>query len=75
MSKLIDFNMTIYELSKNNPEIIEIMSSIGFNDITKPGMISTAGRFMTIAKGAATKKIDLDKIKEEFIQRGYDIKE
>ncbi|MGD9568749.1 MAG: DUF1858 domain-containing protein [Sedimentibacter sp.] len=75
MNKVIDFNKTIFELSKEYPEIPEIMAELGFKDITKPGMISTAGRFMTLPKGAAAKGIDLEKIKQEFISRGYKIKE
>lgn len=75
MTKVIDFKKTIFELCSEYPEIPEILSSIGFNDITKPGMISTAGRFMTLPKGALAKKIELDKIKKEFINRGYEIKD
>lgn len=75
MSKIIDLNKTIFELSKEYPEISEIMSELGFKDITKPGMISAAGRFMTLTKGAAAKGIELEKIKQEFIHRGYEIKE
>lgn len=75
MLKIIDLNKTIFELSKEYPEIPEIMSELGFKDITKPGMISTAGRFMTLNKGAAAKNIDIEKIKQEFIRLGYEIKE
>lgn len=75
MSKVIDINKSIYELCNEYPEIQDIMSEIGFKDITKPGMISTAGRFMTLSKGALAKGIDLEKIKQEFILRGYEIKE
>lgn len=75
MSKIIDINKTIFELCKEYPEIPQILSELGFKDITKPGMISTAGRFMTLPKGAAAKGIDLEKIKQEFIRMGYEIKE
>lgn len=75
MSKVIDMKKTVFELCKDYPEVQEILFDIGFKDITKPGMISTAGRFMTLPKGAVAKGIDLNKIKQEFIQRGYEIKE
>lgn len=71
--KHIDLNKTVYELCKDDPEIPIILSEIGFKDITKPGMLSTAGRIMTINKGAALKKIDIETIKEAFIKRGYKI--
>lgn len=38
-------------------------------------MLNTVGRFMTIPKGAKMKHIDIEKVKEEFINKGYKIKE
>lgn len=73
--KNIDLNKTIYELCKDNAQIPMILSELGFKDITKPGMISTAGRIMTISKGAALKKIDIEVIKEKFENLGYKILE
>ncbi|SNS25405.1 protein of unknown function [Anaerovirgula multivorans] len=73
MAKIVDLNKTIYELHKSNPDIIEIMKKIGFEDVAKPGMINTAGRFMTISKGAKMKGVDINKIKEVFIEHGYQI--
>ena len=72
---VIDFKKTVYELCSENKDIAEILSEIGFKDITKPGMINTAGRFMTIPKGAKAKGFNIEEIKKEFIRRGYEIKE
>ena len=44
----IDFSKSLYELVSQYPEMKEIMLGIGFNEITKPGMLQTAGRYMTI---------------------------
>ena len=73
--QIIDFSKTVYELYRNNEEIAKILEEIGFKDITKPNMISTMGRFMTIPKGAKAKGFNIDEIKKEFIKRGYEIKE
>jgi len=73
--KTIDISQTVYQICSANPEVMEIMKELGFKEITNPGMLNTAGRFMTIPKGAAMKKISLDKIKETFRQKGYEIKE
>jgi hypothetical protein len=73
-AKSIDFNKTVYELCSADPKIVELLVSIGFNDIAKPGMLNTAGRFMTIPKGAAMKKISLEAIKQVFIENGYEVK-
>ncbi|MCX7749304.1 MAG: DUF1858 domain-containing protein [Clostridia bacterium] len=75
MSKIIDFSKTVYEVCKEDNEVIEIMKELGFEQIANKASLNTVGRFMTIPKGAVMKGIELEKIKEEFIKRGYSIKE
>lgn len=75
MPKTIDLSKTVHELCKEDPEIIGIMNDLGFSQITNPASLSTVGRFMTIPKGAVMRGIDLEKIKEEFQNKGYTIKE
>jgi Domain of unknown function (DUF1858). len=64
----------VYELSKDDPQIIEIMKELGFESISNPAMLNAVGRFMTIPKGAEMKGITIEKIKDEFIRRGYSVK-
>jgi hypothetical protein len=71
----IDFNKSVHDLCKEYPEVKNILAELGFSDITKPGMLETAGRFMTIKKGSIAKGIDIEKIKQEFIKKGYEIKQ
>ncbi len=73
--KVIQLNKSVYELCTGDPEVSAILAGLGFTDITKPGMLHTAGRFMTIPKGAVMKKINMDIIKQEFIKCGYEIRE
>ena len=49
------------------------MQEIGFKDITNRAMLNTAGRFMTISKGAAMKNIDIDIIKQAFEAKGFSV--
>ncbi|HOV69548.1 MAG TPA: DUF1858 domain-containing protein [Clostridia bacterium] len=72
--KVVDLSKSVYALCSESPEIIEIMADLGFKDITKPGMLATAGRFMTIPKGAAIKKLDIGTIEKEFSARGFTMK-
>ncbi len=51
------------------------MQELGFTDITKPGMLNTAGRFMTLPKGAAMKGISLDAIKAAFEKSGFTVRD
>ncbi|MDF2587522.1 MAG: threonyl-tRNA synthetase [Anaerocolumna sp.] len=73
--KIIDFKKSVYDLCSTDSDVIEILAQLGFKDITKPGMLNTAGRFMTIPKGAAMKKIDLNLIKDEFNKHGFKVLE
>jgi hypothetical protein len=73
MDKIINLNDTVYEICKKNNEVIEIMRDLGFDGITNPALLNSAGRVMTISKGAKMKKIDLDLIIKEFENRGYTV--
>lgn len=73
VKRILDLNKSVYELCKDYPELPEILAEIGFKDITKPGMLNTAGRFMTLHKGATLKKISLDTIKETLVSNGYHV--
>ena len=74
MDKTIDLSKSVYEICRDNPDIIEIMKELGFENIASPGMLNTAGRFMTIPKGASMKNITMDEIIEAFSNKGYIIK-
>jgi len=73
MEKTIDLKNTVYEIYQKTPEILDVLFELGFQDIIKPGMLNTAGRFMTIPKGAAMKKMNLDLIKAKLEENGYRI--
>ena len=73
MQIIIDPKKSIYELVKTYPEIQNIMADLGFHDILKHGMLETAGRFMTIKKGAKLKKIPLEIIKIAFHENGFEL--
>jgi len=72
-SKTIDLKLSVFQLCSQYPELIPVMKDLGFTDIVKPGMLQTAGRFMTIPKGAAMKGIDLELVKATLRERGFDV--
>ena len=57
MSKLIDLNKNVQDLCTQYPELIGIMTDLGFKDITRPITLATIGKVMTIPKGAAIQKV------------------
>ncbi|MEL7604293.1 MAG: DUF1858 domain-containing protein [Bacillota bacterium] len=73
--KTIDLRQPVQKLCTEYPELKDIMREMGFADITKPGMLATAGRFMTIPKGAAMRKIGMDTIRQTLKDNGFEILE
>ena len=73
MSKILDLDKPVYELAKEYPDFIDIFASLGFTDIKNPVMLNSMGRIITVNKGSKMKKIPLEKIKEVFIEHGYEI--
>ena len=73
MAKTLDLSRTIYELYARDPDIIGIMREAGCSEIVKPLMLKTAGRVMTIPKGAKMRGISLEEVLRVFRSNGYDI--
>lgn len=71
--KQLKLSKSVYELCNEYPELPNLLATIGFKDITKPGMLSTMGRFMTIPKGAVAKKIDLNFIIQTLQENGFEV--
>ena len=69
----IQSDASVYDLVTEYPEIQEIMADLVFKDIVKPGMLQTAGRVMTLKKGAALKKIDWETMKDTFKKNGFEL--
>lgn len=71
--KTIDFSKTLLELATAYPEVTDLMAQLGFTAIKTPGMLQTAGRYMTIPKGAKMKKIPLEKVRAAFEAAGFTV--
>ncbi|WP_238650524.1 DUF1858 domain-containing protein [Paenibacillus piscarius] len=73
MSKMLKLDEPVFELVNKYPEAQDIMVELGFRDITKPGMLQTAGRFMTLSKGMKLKRIELETVRLAFERHGFEI--
>lgn len=73
MKKVLRMDESIFEMVSRYPEVANIMVELGFKDIAKPGMLQTAGRFMTLSKGIKLKKMDLETVKQAFERYGFEI--
>lgn len=72
MDKILDLRHTIYTLCQEHPALIELLRGVGFHRIS-PALLSTAGRFMTIPKGAAANGLPLAPILSALRAQGYTI--
>lgn len=75
ISKPVSLKKSVFELCTMYPELVSTLVRIGFKDIAKPGMLQTAGRIMTLEKGATLKKIEIKQIIEALKNDGYTIEE
>jgi len=73
--KVIDLHQTVYEIGTAHPEIIDMMISLGFEDLGNPAMFQTAARFVTIPEGARRHGIDLGQVEQKIKDLGFELKE
>ncbi len=73
MSKKLDLTKSVYELCKEYPELVSVMSDLGFTEITKKVTLTTVGRIMTIPKGVKAKNLDLETVLSALKKHGYDL--
>ncbi|MCI1290439.1 MAG: iron-sulfur cluster assembly protein [Lactobacillus sp.] len=71
--KVLDLHTPIKTFADRYPEFVKDMYDIGFTRITIPGMLNTVGRVMTLKLGAKAMGFDLDKVKHDLEQKGYQI--
>ena len=73
MEKILNLNKTVAVLVGEYPELLNIMSDLGFKEITSPMALEMMGSVMTIPKGAAIKGIDLGHIVDRFRKEGFTV--
>lgn len=71
--KPINLKKTIYTLVNEYPELKDVLASIGFTEIVKPGMINTVGRVMTLQAGSSLRKISIDQLKSALLEQGFQL--
>ncbi len=73
MNKKIDLNKSVFELSQEYPELIEIMAGLGFTEIKKKPVLHSVGKIMTIPKGAKMKNISITDVVATLMNNGFEI--
>lgn len=75
MLKEINLDQSIFTLLDQYPDLIDVLYDFGFTQIKLPGMIQSAGRFMTLRKGCEMRKLDIGILVSILNNLGYTIKE
>ncbi|MCH4057221.1 DUF1858 domain-containing protein [Lapidilactobacillus gannanensis] len=71
--KKVSLDMTVYELVQQQPTIVPVMVALGLDGVTNPGLLQTAGRFMTLRKGAKMKSISISSLVKQLQQAGFEV--
>lgn len=75
MLKEISLDQSLFTLLDQYPDLIDVLYDFGFTQIKLPGMIQSAGRFMTLRKGCEMRKLDIGILVKTLNKLGFTIKE
>lgn len=73
MAKKLDLNKSVFVLTQEYPELVDIMAELGFTEITKKAMRHSIGKMVTIPKGAKMKNIPMTKIVTALMEHGFEL--
>lgn len=75
MNNEIDLKDSVYTLTQQHPELIELLVDLGFHQLTDETLRKTVGRTITLTMGSKLMNISLEEIKKKLRWNGYQIKE
>ncbi|MBQ1416764.1 MAG: PAS domain-containing protein [Selenomonas sp.] len=67
----IDFNLTVAELVKDNPEVRKILSALGMGKLITPEALQVMGNIMTIPRAAVIQGVALADVVQAFTDAGF----
>ncbi|OGS01613.1 MAG: hypothetical protein A3J70_10295 [Elusimicrobia bacterium RIFCSPHIGHO2_02_FULL_61_10] len=75
MAKNVDLDKTLYDLTTEYPELIDILFDIGFMGVKNPVMRESHGKQMTVRTGCGHLGIDLGEVAAALRAKGFTVKE
>ncbi len=72
--KEIDINKTVYDLTSEYPELIDILGELGFAGVKNPIARNTVGRLTTLKQGCEKLGKDLNEVIEKLEENGFVVK-
>lgn len=74
-AKNVDLDKTLYDLTTEYPELIDILFDIGFMGVKNPAMRESHGRQMTVRTGCGHLGIELSEVAAALRAKGFTVKE
>jgi len=71
--KRIDLQKSVFELTEEYPELVEILAELGFLGVKNPVARKTLGRMTTIPEGCRKQSVDLDDVLLQLRKNGFEI--
>jgi len=75
MAKNVDLDKTLYDLTTEYPELIDILFELGFMGVKNPVMRESHGKQMTVRTGCGHLGIDLGEVAAALRAKGFTVKE
>lgn len=73
MNNIIDINLPVAKILKQNPELKDLFVQLGFKPLANSAMLNTVGKVTSLKKGSKLAGISLDKIVKTLEFNGYDV--
>ncbi|MDD3777481.1 MAG: DUF1858 domain-containing protein [Actinomycetota bacterium] len=70
--KKIYLNKSVYELTEEFPELIDILKEMGFLGVSNPVVRNTLGRKMTIPEGSKKQGKSLEEVLQALRGKGFE---
>lgn len=74
MAKTADLNKTLYDLTTEYPELIDILFELGFMGVRNPVMRESHGKQMTVKTGCGHLGLDLGAVEAALKAKGFEVK-
>ncbi len=73
MAKTIDLKKSVYQLTEEHPELVEILKDLGFLGLAHPLTRKTLGKVTTIPQGCRMQGKDLALIVDHLEAKGFHV--
>jgi len=73
--KIADLNKTLYDLTTEYPELIDVLFDLGFMGVKNPVMRENHGKQMTVKTGCGHLGLDLGQVAAALRAKGFTVKE